>query len=88
LVNENDELFGLPPLSHQVFNRFRADIDIDDLDKVVTAPREGIEESSLSKPLVELLKSLFYEAREKYDSAIAETNKENLRANEDRRNFC
>ncbi len=87
LINESDEIFGLPPLSHQVFNRFRADVDIDDLDAVITAPREGIEESNLSKPLSSLLKSLFYEAREKYEAALSEAGKENRRANEDARNF-
>ena len=45
LINEEDPLFGLSPLSYQTFNRFRADITVDDLDTVVTAPREGIEDS-------------------------------------------
>ena len=45
LVGEEDPLFGLHPLSHETLNRFRAEISADDLDEVVTAPREDVEES-------------------------------------------
>ena len=70
LINEEDPLFGLSPLSYQTFNRFRADITVDDLDTVVTAPREGIEDSPLKRGLLPLLEELFYEARGRYEDHL------------------
>ena len=66
LINEEDPLLGLSPLSYQTFNRFRADLIVDDLDEAVTAPREGIGESHLKDKLLPLLAEVFYEARERY----------------------
>ena len=45
LVNIEDPLFGLNPLSHQTFNRFRADLKADDL-KSTCRSREGVESAS------------------------------------------
>jgi len=42
LVNLDDPLFHNPPHSFTTFNRFRADLEIDDLHEVLTAPREGV----------------------------------------------
>jgi hypothetical protein len=68
LVNIEDPLFGLSPLSHQTFNRFRADLEADDLDQALTAPREGVESTSPIRARFEaLLIELFYEARGRYD---------------------
>jgi len=68
LVNIEDPLFGLNPLSYQTFNRFRADIEADDLDRALTAPREAVESTSPMRERFEtLLIELFYEARGRYD---------------------
>ena len=68
LVNERDPRFGLHELQHQVFNRFRADIDIDDLDDSITAPREGVGDSSLRDVAEKVLNEIFNEARRRYES--------------------
>lgn len=70
LINESDHLFGLSPRSHQVMNRFRADIDADDLDRVLIAPREGVVESIEKKDVQAVLAEVFNEARERYNAEI------------------
>lgn len=62
LVNEEDALFGLNALFHGTFNRFRADIQADDLDQGITATRESIEESTLKNKFQSVLLELFNEA--------------------------
>jgi hypothetical protein len=42
VVNLEDPLFHNTPISQATFNRFRADLDIDDLHEDLTAPREGV----------------------------------------------
>lgn len=68
LVDEADPLFGIEPLSYEVFNRFRADLVADDLDAVVTAPREGFEASDEIREFQKLLVEIFYEARAQYQA--------------------
>lgn len=66
LVNEKDARFGLHELSHEVFNRFRADVEIDDLDSGITAPREGVGDSTLREISESVLNELFNEARHQF----------------------
>lgn len=87
LINEEDPLFGLSPLSYQTFNRFRAEVTVDDLDAVVTAPREGIGESSLKSKLVPLLEEMFYEARDKYEDYLRAQDEETNRKREEERTY-
>lgn len=87
LVNEEDPLFGMSPLSYQTFNRFRAILEVDDLDGIITAPREGVEESGLKEKLEKLLTELFYEARDKYSEYLKEKEKDDLRKKEHERNY-
>lgn len=63
LTNQKDELFGLHALTHATFNFFRADIDVDDLNSEVTAPREGLEIGEKTATIQALLLELFNEAR-------------------------
>jgi len=86
LVNEDDPLFGLSPLSYQTFNRFRSDLTIDDLDASVTAPREGVGVSPLSEKAEAVLGEIFYEARERYE-AVLKPGDEDARAKEHERNY-
>lgn len=67
LINEDDPLFGLDPLSHQTFNCFRADIDVDDLDAYLLSSREEIEAATIERDLKALLEQLFNEARQRRD---------------------
>ena len=87
LVNEEDPLFGLSPLSYQTFNRFRADVNADDLDKIVTAQREGVGESPLKVELIPLLAELFYEARDRYDDYLKEQDAKEKRKKETERTY-
>lgn len=88
LVNIEDPLFGLNPLSHQTFNRFRADLDADDLDQALTAPREGVESTSTMREAFEaLLVELFYEARQRYEAVQRQRSEDDLKQREDQRNY-
>ena len=87
LINEDDPLFGLSPLSYQTFNRFRADLIADDLDEAVTAPREGVGESPLKDRLLPLLAEVFYEARDRYENYLEELQKEYARKREHERSY-
>ena len=87
LINEEDPLFGLSPLSFQTFNRFRADITVDDLDAAVMAPREGIEESSLKRKVLPMLEEIFYEARARYNDYLKEKEEKDKRKKEHERTY-
>jgi hypothetical protein len=66
LINEEDDLFGLHPLSHEVFNRFRADVNADDLDSEVRAGREALADTPRTEVFREVLNELFNYARTQY----------------------
>lgn len=74
LVNEEDARFGLHDLSHATLNRFRADIHVDDLDHVLTANRESMEDVKLYHDVQAVLNEVFNEARQQYE-AIREEKK-------------
>ena len=67
LINYDDPLFGLTALQFGVFNRFRADIYVDDLNKVLKASRETIEESKLKDRFQKLLRIVWREAEQRYN---------------------
>lgn len=67
LINEEDALFGIKALYHGTFNRFRADIQADDLDQGITVTRESIEESPLKNKFQSVLQELFNEANSRWD---------------------
>lgn len=87
LVDEQDPLFGIEPLSYEVFNRFRADLVADDLDAVVTAPREGFEESEVVSDFKSVLTTVFYEARGRYEASMRDRAEARKRKPEDQRQF-
>ena len=70
LINEEDELFGIQDKSFSTFYRFRSELKADDLDQVLTAPREGIEDSSLRTKFQSLLQEIFNEARVRYEAYL------------------
>lgn len=87
LVNEEDPLFGLHPLSYKFFNRLHADIEADDLDQVITAPREGVEVSDLTLAFRRVLNTLFNEAVEQYENQEKVKQAENDRKTEKDRQY-
>lgn len=70
LINEESALFGLHALQHQVWNRFRADIHMDDLDQILTANREYIRDEKLYHNAQQVLLEAFNEARQQYENEI------------------
>lgn len=87
LLNEDDPLFGLEPLSFLTFNRFRADLTADDLDSVMLSSREEVENSPTKAILESLLRSFFNEVRQLHeDQQNSLFNKEQSKR-EDERQF-
>lgn len=86
LINEDDPNFGITA-AYGVMNRLRADLDIDDLNAILTASREGIETTDLSRWLYIILNEVFNEARQRYEEYEAGLKKKLDRANEATRNY-
>jgi len=88
LVDEDDPLSGLEsPRSYETFNRFRADIYADDLDRELTAPREGLGVGQRRAAMVELQTEVFNEARTRYLEWEREQAKPQARKREEDRNY-
>ena len=87
LINEEDALFGLAPLSFQTFNRFRAELNVDDLDDILTAQREGVGESLQKEKVLQLLEELFYEGRDRYEEWRRKQDDEAKRKKEHERTY-
>ena len=87
LINAEDALFGLDPLSYESFNRMYAVVHADDLDQDLTAPREGVEDSDRLTEFREVLRVVFNEARTRRDEAMAEKAKPNANQGEGDRTF-
>jgi hypothetical protein len=68
LINLDDPLFGLKPSTHSILNRFHCVIDADDLDEVLTAPRESVELSPTRSKFIAVLNEIFNQARSGYES--------------------
>ncbi len=76
LINEGDPLFGLKPRVHDTFNRFDAQISADNLDKVLTASRDSIEETHITTVFRAFLAQVFREAALRYQNKLAKREKE------------
>ncbi|MET8865598.1 ATP-binding protein [Nonomuraea sp. NPDC004580] len=87
LVDTDDPLFGMRPLSYEVFSRFRAEVSADDLDAIITAPREGIEQGGLRIKFTALLEAIYYEARSRYGELQRQGLKAEKQKNEGKRDF-
>jgi hypothetical protein len=66
-------------LHYGTLNRFRADINADDLDDILTAPRESVGSSLLKDRFEALLLELFQEARQRYDEFLDNAAKESAK---------
>ncbi len=69
LINEEEPFFGMTHLHHGTENRFNAQVFADDLDEVITAPREGVGRSSIKEKFEALLQEIFLFARSEYEKA-------------------
>ena len=87
LVNEEDARFGLHELSHATLNRFRAEIHADDLDAVITANRESMEDSRIYHDAQAVLNEIFNEARQQYEDRAEDKERESFRTREDERDW-
>ena len=87
LVNEEDARFGLPELSHGTLNRFRADIQADDLDAVITANLESIADVQLYRDVQAVLNEIFNEARQRYEDHQRDEQKKTLNTREEQRTW-
>ena len=85
LVNEEDARFGLHELSHATLNRFRAVVHADDLDRVLRANRESMEDVQLYHDVQAVLNEVFNEARQRYEDRNEVEKKKALGAREDKR---
>lgn len=68
VVNLDDSLFHNTPISHGTFNRFRADLDIDDLHADLTAPREGVGVGRRRDVASAVAREIGLQARDAYES--------------------
>lgn len=73
LINHDDPNFGIPPLSHSTFNRYRLVIYADGLDRYLVASREGVMANPAVDALREYVKSKFNEARNYYTAVSKKT---------------
>ena len=83
LVNEEDARFGLHELSHATLNRFRAIIIADDLDEVITANRESMENVKLYRDAQSVLNEIFNEARSRYNEYVRDKESKPLSARQE-----
>lgn len=72
---------------HAYWNRFNAEIDADDLDTELTAPREGVGISERSEMMIDVLTEVFNEARSRAEKKQEEKNKSNDNKREEERNY-
>ena len=87
LLNEDDESFGLDPVSFKTFNRFRADISVDDLDHLVLSSREEVEDSPEKEQLDRFLLTCFNEARGRFTSYLDSAHSKEEYRKEEQRQF-
>ena len=87
LVNEEDDRFGLHVYSLGTYNRFRAEIYVDDLDGILTANRESMEDVKLFRDAQSLLNEVFNQARQLYEDHLAEVRRKELGKQEEKRSW-
>jgi hypothetical protein len=87
LINQLDPYFGVFPKSYEVWNSFRAELNVDDLDDLVMSSREDVEASHKKEHLEALLGELFNEARTRYQKVKDEEEKGQRTKKEDEREF-
>jgi hypothetical protein len=87
LINQEDPLFGIKPLSYAAFNRLHAVVEADDLDQFLKADREGVEGVGEVDDLERLLSALFNQARQRYEAVVAAVDEESRERRDGLRNY-
>jgi hypothetical protein len=87
LIAQEEPFFGMSPLYHGVMNRLRADIDADDLDDIIKAPREEVEVSDKKRHFESFLREVFQETRQRWEDYLKEKESEEERKKESKRSF-
>jgi hypothetical protein len=87
LISQDEPFFGMTHLHYGTLNRFRADIEADDLDIIITAPRESVGTSQLKERFEALLLEIFQEARQRYDDFLEKQAQKEEAKKEHLRNF-
>ncbi len=87
IINPDDETFGSVPTKMGTFNRLNAVINADDLDQVITASRESLENSEMKDLFQNLLNEILNEATGRYTQYIKDKQIEQIRKKEGERNF-
>lgn len=67
LVNESDPLFGAKPLSFTTFYNLLAEVEANDLDSFITAPRDDLVQAEEKQRFRAVLLELFREARARFE---------------------
>jgi len=84
LVNETDPLFGAKPVSFTTFYNLLAEVNADDLDSFVTAPRDDLLQAKEKEDFRSLLLELFNEARIRYEAVEKKKSNEEHKREESR----
>jgi Histidine kinase-, DNA gyrase B-, and HSP90-like ATPase len=87
LINEDDPLFGASPMSFTTFYNLSAEIEADDLDAYLKAPRDDIEDTTEREQFRDLLGELFRQARNRYDAVLREQAEKEREAKEGKRAY-
>jgi len=87
LINQEEPFFGMTHLHYGTFNRFRANIEADDLDQIITAPREGVGLGDMRAKFEDFLVEVFQEARGRYQRFEEEKSSAEQRKKEQSRSF-
>jgi len=87
LVNEADPLFGARPLSFTTFYNLLAEVEADDLDSFITAPRDDLLQVEEKAKFRELLLELFREARGRYQEWEEVQDKKQQETKEEERSY-
>jgi hypothetical protein len=87
LINEEEPFFGMTRLHYGTESRLNAQIYADDLDDVITAPREGVGRSPIKEKFEALLLEIFQYARQRYEEFLDEANRKEHQKKEHERTF-
>jgi histidine kinase/DNA gyrase B/HSP90-like ATPase len=87
LINQDEPFFGMTHLHYGTLSRFRADIDANDLDAIITAPRESVGTSLLKDNFEALLLEIFQEARQRYENFLKQEQEDETNKKEHSRSF-
>ncbi|WP_433537211.1 ATP-binding protein [Micromonospora sp. CA-249363] len=87
LIDEDNALAGVAPRAYEVFYRFRADVNADDLDSEITAAREAVGLSPRRTALTSVLTEVLNEARTRYEKVVNDRHQKQANKNEPDRNY-